>query len=63
MHNESTSDFTLEDLEGEHAAALPGRDLMIGVSVLGLPLAGVSDVGITVDTSGPNWLFGSVGSV
>ena len=63
MYNESVSDFTLDDLEAEHAAPLPGRDLMIGVSVLGLPLAGVSDVGVNVDTSGPNWLFGSVGSV
>lgn len=63
MNHENASDFTLEDLQGQHTAELPARDLMIGVSVLGLPLAGVSDVGVTIDTSGPNWLFGSIGSL
>lgn len=56
-------ELTLAELEGQHAAELPRRDLLIGVSVLGIPLAGVSDVAVNVDTSGPNWLFGSVGSV
>jgi hypothetical protein len=63
MENEGSSDFTLEDLRGQHTAVLPARDLMIGVSLLGLPLIGVSDVGVTVNTSGPNWLLGSVGSL
>ncbi|HWI03919.1 MAG TPA: hypothetical protein VNT52_08865 [Acidimicrobiales bacterium] len=63
MNDESASDFTLEELQAQHTAELPARDLMIGVSILGIPLAGVSDVGVTVDTSGPNWLFGSVGGV
>lgn len=58
-----STDFTVEELKGQHGAELPARDLMIGVSVLGLPLAGVDGVAVNVDTSGPNWLFGSVGSV
>lgn len=59
----SQPDFSLEELDDQHTAELPARDLLITVSVLGLPLVGVSDVGANVDTSGPNWLFGSVGSV
>ena len=57
------TDFTVEELESQHGAELPTRDLMIGVSLLGIPIAGVDGVAVNVDTSGPNWLFGSVGSV
>jgi hypothetical protein len=60
MHS---NDFTLSELEAQHSAVLPARNLMIGVSVLGLPLVGLDGVAVNVDTSGPNWLFGSVGSV
>jgi hypothetical protein len=63
MSYTSTSQFTLEDLDGQHTAELPARDLLIGVSLLGIPLAGVDGVAVNVDTSGPNWLLGSVGSV
>lgn len=45
-----------KDLENERAVELPKRHLMATVSVLGLPLVGVSDVGANVDTSGPGWL-------
>ena len=55
--------FTVEELESQHAAELPSRELLISVNLLGIPLVGVSDVSVTVDTSGPNWLFGSVGGV
>ena len=55
--------FTIDELESQHAAVLPSRDLLIGISVLGIPLAGVDGVSVNVDTSGPNWLFGSVGSI
>ncbi len=58
----STDGFTREELEGQPAAELPARELMVTVSVLGLPLVGVSDVAVNVNTSGPNWL-GSVGSL
>ena len=55
------TEFSLDELDGQHAAELPRRDLLIGVSLLGIPLIGVSDVSVNVDTEGPNWLFGSVG--
>lgn len=45
-----------DDLELESAVELPKRHLMATVSVLGLPLVGVSDVGANADTSGPGWL-------
>ena len=52
------TDFTVQELESQHAAALPARNLMIGVSVLGLPLVGLDGLAVNVNTSGPNWLFG-----
>lgn len=55
--------FSAAELDSQHAAEFPRRDLLVGVSLLGLPLAGVSDVAVNVDTAGPNWLFGSIGSV
>lgn len=61
MH--TVSGFTVEELESQHTAELPSRDLLISVNLLGIPLVGVGDVGVTIDTSGPNWLFGSVGGV
>jgi hypothetical protein len=36
---------------------------MIGISLLGIPLVGLDGLSINVNTSGPNWLFGSVGKV
>jgi hypothetical protein len=56
-------DLTIEELESQHAAELPARDLLIGISLLGIPLAGLDGVAVNVNTSGPNWLLGSVGSV
>ena len=55
-------DFSVEELESQHAAELPGRHLMAALTVLGLPLVGVSGVDVNVNTAGPNWL-GSVGSI
>jgi hypothetical protein len=57
------SDLTLDELDSQLAAELPARDLLIGVSVLGIPLAGLDGVAVNVNTSGPNWLFGSVGKL
>ena len=51
------------DPSSELAVQLPSRRMMATISVLGLPLLGVSDVGVNVDTTGPEWLIGSVGSV
>lgn len=53
MENMNT-DFTLEDLENQHTAELPRRELMAAVTLFGFPIAGVSDVG--VDISGPRFL-------
>ena len=52
--------FCLEELDRQHHAALPPRDLLIALTLLGLLLFGVSDVAANVNTSGPNSLFGSL---
>ena len=57
------NDFSPEELDAQYTAELPSRDLLITVSVLGLPLAGVDGLNANVDTRGPNWLFGSIGQV
>ncbi|MGH9276981.1 MAG: hypothetical protein ACRD12_02575 [Acidimicrobiales bacterium] len=56
-------EMSVEELANEQAAELPGRDLLAGISLLGIPLLGIDGVTVNVDTSGPNWLAGSVGSV
>ena len=50
----TSSRFTLEDLESQHTAELPSRDLLAALTIFGLPLVGVSDVG--ADISGPRFL-------
>jgi hypothetical protein len=49
-------EMSVEELAEEHAAELPGRDLLINVSLLGIPLMGITDVTALVNTIGPNWL-------
>jgi hypothetical protein len=61
--NGSHGEVTVEELEDQHAAELPGRDLLLSISVLGLPLVSADPLSVNVDTSGPGWLIGSVGSV
>ena len=63
MNQMANVPFTIEELAREHGAELPARDLMINVNLFGIPLVGVGGVDVLVDTSGPNWLFGGVGSV
>lgn len=63
MSDHYTSDFSAADLEDQLAAELPSRDLLLGVSLLGLPLLSLDGLNVNVDTSGPNWLFGGVGQV
>ncbi|MEX2586931.1 MAG: hypothetical protein WD602_02925 [Actinomycetota bacterium] len=48
---------SIHELENEAASELPPRSLLATVSVLGFPVAGVSDVGVNADTSGPGWLI------
>jgi hypothetical protein len=49
-------EISVEELEQEHASELPGRDLLINISLLGIPLMGITDVTALVNTVGPNWL-------
>lgn len=51
-------DFSLEELEGQHAAELPGRQLMTGLA-LGLPLVGLGGVELYIE-AGPVELFAGV---
>jgi len=51
----STDDFTLEELEAQHTAELPARQLMTGLS-LGLPLLGIGGVETYVEV-GPVDLY------
>lgn len=55
-------DFSLEELDSQHTAELPGRQLLVGLSLLGIPLIGLDGVNVNIDTKGPNWL-GSIGNV
>lgn len=48
------SEFSAQDLENQHSAQLPSRDLLAALTVFGLPLVGVSDVGANI--SGPRFL-------
>ena len=52
-----SNEITFEELDHQLASELPNRDLLVGVNVLGIPLAGVSGVDVVVNTSGPGWLF------
>jgi hypothetical protein len=57
------TELGIEELESQHGAELPARDLMVGLSLLGLPLVSVDGIGLNIDTSGPGWLIGSVGGL
>ncbi len=51
----NNDDFSLEELEAQHTAELPGRQLMAGLA-LGLPFLGVGGVELYVG-AGPAELF------
>lgn len=48
------AEYSVEDLENQHSAELPSRDLMAALTIFGLPLVGVSDVGANI--TGPRFL-------
>lgn len=60
MESLDTPGYTKEELEHQHTMELPSRDLLASIILFGIPLAGVSDVAVNVDTSGPGWLIGSM---
>ena len=49
-------EIPVEELEQEHASELPGRELLMGISLLGIPLLGIADLSAVVNTAGPYWL-------
>lgn len=53
---DNSAELSLDELDGQFASPLPHRDLLIAVSLLGIPLAGVDPLTININTSGPNWL-------
>ena len=63
MTRRGEMEISSAELDRQQATALPGRDLLIGVSLLGIPLVGLDGLNVNVNTAGPNWLFGSIGSV
>ena len=54
----NNDDFSLEELEAQHTAELPGRHLMAGLA-LGLPILGLGGFEIYVE-AGPVELFTAV---
>jgi hypothetical protein len=57
MTNNDRSEITMEELEVQEASELPRRELLATVSLLGMPVLGISDVAINLDVSGPGWLI------
>ena len=51
-------DLTVAEMDGQHATELPDRDLLLSVSLLGLPLLDLNPLSINIDTTGPAWLVG-----
>ena len=41
-------DFSVDELAQQHGAELPERDLLLGVSLLGIPLLNVSGLDIKI---------------
>jgi hypothetical protein len=51
MTSNNEGAFTVEELEQQHTAQLPDRDLMIGLTVLGIPLVGVDGLSLSVSAT------------
>ena len=56
MNQVQTPGLGRNELEAQHTAELPRRELLASVILFGIPLAGVSDVAVDVNTAGPGWL-------
>ena len=57
MNQTQTPGFGRDELEAQHTAELPRRELLASVTLFGIPIAGVSDVAVNVNTTGPGWLI------
>lgn len=42
------NDLTVEELEVQHAAELPERELLITVTLLGIPIIGLSGINVSI---------------
>lgn len=49
-------EMSVAEMDQEYAAPLPHRDLLVAVSLLGIPLVGLDGVTVNVNTAGPHWL-------
>lgn len=48
MNETQTSEFTCDELEQQHTAELPNRDLLLALTVLGIPLVGVTGINVSI---------------
>jgi hypothetical protein len=55
--NDAQAGMSIEEMDAQKAVELPGRELLAGISVLGIPLASIDGVTVNVNTAGPGWLF------
>lgn len=42
------NDFSVEELDSQHCAELPERDLLIAVTLLGIPVVGVTGINVSI---------------
>lgn len=48
-------EIPFEELEQEQASELPGRDLLMSISLPGIPLLGLNGLTCTINASGLSW--------
>ncbi len=48
MVDNTREELSLEELEAQHAALLPDRELMVAVSVLGIPLVEIKGLEVKI---------------
>jgi hypothetical protein len=48
-------EIPVEELEHEQASELPGRDLLMSITVPAIPLLGLSGLTCTISASGIGW--------
>lgn len=48
MYDTGLLDLTWEELDGQRAAELPDRELLITVSLLGIPIVSVTGINLSI---------------